>query len=549
MTAISPKLQAILDRVRAAASTQQAIADSSNNPFISLDPEQKRAITLALSGQSFVLVGAAGTGKTTTVQEIVRCLIAEGRVPLLTESSKTLLEGNYGVAGCAFTRRARNNLAKKMPAQMSCSTFHGLLEYAPEFFDSYDEHGRPKVSMRFVPTRNAERPITPELTVLILEESSMLSEELHAVLLQAIKHDVQFIYLGDLNQLPPVMGHAILGFKLLELPVVELTKVHRQKDGEILDFAWDILAGKVFAESDFALPAYKNERLTINRFTKPVRNKDVAAMTYGTVLQGFIHRGEVNPLSTDMILVPYNEGVGQLELNNYVADYYDQVLQRQLFHIIAGFTSKWYAIGDKILVDRQEAIIVNIRINPLYYGKMPQPASSRISRWGGLRSSKYGELLANDEPTSNEDIDAMLHAVNESTSVIDKTNAASHIIEYQFLDSGATIDPAKASDILVADGQLSSAGAVNATMLGYVSTVHKAQGLQGSHVVLFLHGSHNNMLFRELLYTACTRAQHRLTIFTDVGLIQKCIATPRIIGNTLTDKIEFFNQRNKERQA
>ena len=537
--------QAILSRVRA---KHFAESQSQSNAAIHYDPEQKEAIALALRGESFCLIGAAGTGKTTTVQEMVRMLIASGRIPLISTDSKTTKAGQYGVVGCAFTRRARNNLAKRMPAQMSCSTFHGLLEYEPEFFYVTDADGLERKSMRFVPTRHAANPINPELTVLILEESSMLSEDLHTTLLSAIQHSMQFIYLGDLNQLPPVFGDAILGYKLNELPVIELTKVHRQKDGEILDFAWQILAGQTV---DFTLPSFKNERLNVIHF-KAQANAEVACSQYGRLIQQYIHRGEVNPLGSDMILVPFNNGVGQTELNKYVADYYDQIYARPLVHVIAGFNSYYYAVGDKILVDKQEAVITSIVANPIYAGRLPASPSTRVSRWGSPRMANYepiADIAIQDFGESEFDIEASINAVmNQAIDDKDeRQRAASHKISYRFTDSIAD-DPSRASDMVVADGTLATAGELNTVSLGYVCTVHKAQGLQGSHVVLLLHPSHNNMLYRELLYTAVTRAQHRLTIITGERLLQKAIHTPRIKGNTLADKIEFFKGRSAERQ-
>jgi ABC-type oligopeptide transport system ATPase subunit len=539
--------QSILQRVRA---KHFAEAQSKNNAILAYDPEQKEAIQLALAGKSFCLIGAAGTGKTTTVQEIVRVLIASGRIPMVTEKSKSVAIGQYGVVGCAFTRRARNNLAKRMPDQMSCSTFHGLLEFEPEYFDVLDPNtGLMKTSMRFKPTRNELRPIPSELTVLILEESSMLSEELHATLLKAIAHKMQFIYLGDLNQLPPVFGDAILGYKLLELPVIELTKVHRQKDGEILDFAWQILAGE---SAQYTEPMFKNERLNVITFA-PQAHVDIAVTQYGRLLQQFIHKGEVNPLGSDMILVPFNKGVGQTELNKYVADYYDQIYGRPLIHVIAGFNNYWYAVGDKILVDKQEAIIVSITTNSKYAGRLPSMPSAKISRWGTPRLANYEVLDSIDvDEGANADFDLEAHvdAILESSASDseERMQVASHKIEYKFTDT-VSVDPAQASLVMQTDGVLSTAGELNTVSLGYVCTVHKAQGLQGSHIVLMLHSSHSNMLFRELLYTAVTRAQHRLTIFTAKGLIEKAIRNPRIKGNSLAAKIEFFKGRDNERQT
>lgn len=84
--------------------------------------------------------------------------------------------------------------------------------------------------MRFEPQRNKINPLPRELTTIIIEESSMVGTELFQLLLDAIPegHQVQLIFLGDINQLSPVFGDAILGYKLIELPAIVLTQVYRQ---------------------------------------------------------------------------------------------------------------------------------------------------------------------------------------------------------------------------------------------------------------------------------------------------------------------------------
>ena len=49
------------------------------------------------------------------------------------------------------------------------------------------------------------------------------------------------------------------------------------------------------------------------------------------------------------------------------------------------------------------------------------------------------------------------------------------------------------------------------------------------------------MCYRELLYTAVTRARTKVVIIAKDNVIDKTIANPRIKGNTLKDKLEFFN--------
>ena len=522
-----------------------------------LNNQQQKAVELALAGQSFVLIGPAGTGKTFTVKYILEELIREHKLPLMTETTKTLEKGDYGFIASSSTRRATNVVRKGLPSGLKAATGHALLEYEPEFYAEIDaESGKLINKMRFIATRNKRNPLPSGLSLIALDEASMLSVDFHNEILAAVPHQPQIIYIGDLAQLKPVFGDAILGYKLNELPVVELTQVYRQKDGEILDFITDVRQGILI--KDFKLPQYNNERLQINHFKMPER-KEVRLMQFGNYLQKAIDDGLISPLEGDLILCPFNVGVGTQELNKFVADYYDQKMHRQIIPVIAGMVTNYLAIGDKILVARNDAIITDIKINPKYSGRIPPPPSHKLNRWAGLRNTKYGEIdLAAVELEDSEDQLEMLLAAQGHNLDLDVESlindaekiklAASHIISYSFLDPTeqqiTEYLTSKTSNIETA----SSAGDVNKIELAYCISVHKSQGSQANHVIILLSNQHSVMLCRELLYTAASRAQKKLTIICDQGNINKCISNARIKGETIQEKAEFFKGRSRDKE-
>ena len=207
---------------------------------ITLNNEQVHFANLVVSGKSCCLIGAAGTGKTTASNAGILALEQSGRVGQLAQfGHKYLPSGTPGVVGIAFTRNAVNNLKDSMPGNMknNCVTFHKLLEYAPTIEEVYDEQSGTYIEKKiFKPRRDANNLLDSSIRVIIVDEASMPSVELFKEVLDALGHEVQFIFLGDLNQLPPVFGTAILGYALLALPTVELTKVYRNA-GPIITFA------------------------------------------------------------------------------------------------------------------------------------------------------------------------------------------------------------------------------------------------------------------------------------------------------------------------
>lgn len=81
--------------------------------------------------------------------------------------------------------------------------------------------------------------------------------------------------------------------------------------------------------------------------------------------------------------------------------------------------------------------------------------------------------------------------------------------------------------------------------LGYALTVHKSQGSEYDRVFFITHGSQSNMFFRELLYTAITRAAKELYVICEPNFFLKGITTQRVPGNTLEEKIESFDRTMK----
>ncbi|MBA2792883.1 MAG: AAA family ATPase [Thermoleophilaceae bacterium] len=159
-----------------------------------LSDEQRAAVDAAFTRLLSVVTGGPGTGKTTLVKAMVEQAKAAGAE----------------VALCAPTGRAARRLedATGHPA----TTIHRLVEWQPG-------EG---------PLRDASYPI--ECDLLVVDESSMLSLKVAAVLLDALDEDTHVVLIGDADQLPPV-GAGKPFADLIEsgaVPVARLTHVFRQ---------------------------------------------------------------------------------------------------------------------------------------------------------------------------------------------------------------------------------------------------------------------------------------------------------------------------------
>lgn len=511
--------------------------------IITYNEKQQQIIDIAVSGKSCVLLGAAGTGKSTCQRGVVSTLIAHNKVPILADDGHKHLPPNTpGIVICAYTRRAVNNIRKVMPADMrgNCITIHKLLEYAPISYEETDvETGKLRKTMRFEPTRTTVRPLHHTIHTIIFEESSMIATELFQEVLSALHHKVQFIFIGDIQQLPPVFGSAILGYKMLELPVVELTEVYRQAlESPIIRLAHHVLQGKTITAEE--LPSWEvPNKLKLHPWKKKL-STDLGILTIAKFFHVAMESGQYKP-EEDMILIPFNKSFGTEEVNKHITQHLAVKRGEVVHEIIAGFEKYYYAVGDKVMYEKEDAIITNIAINGLYVGAKYLEASTTLDRWGNYRTPDTADKVEPSHVTTNpvEDIDAMLDAMSFIGGAGDeeeRKREASHVITLQLLESEQEIT-------------VNTASALNGMLLGYAMTVHKAQGSEARKVFVVIHQSHSTMVMRELLYTAITRAREELYVICEPDTFEKGVLKQKIKGNTLAEKAEFFKgkvERNEQ---
>lgn len=519
--------------------------------IIRYNDRQQAFINIATSGSCVALIGPAGTGKTTCTKGAILSMIQSGKIPTLQITGhKHLTSGVPGVVCVAFTNKAVENMRKVLPADLkrNCLTIHKLLEYMPEFYEDWDQAtGKYKKTMRFIPTWHGGKKLPHSIHTIVIDEASMVPTALWNRLFEALplNPDFQLILIGDIQQLPPVFGKSIFIHALnAGIPRVELTEVYRQAlESPIISLAHKILKGEIvpppkLPELTIDKMAEGNGKVTVQPWKKPL-SPEAAMAVMEKFLPELIDQGKYTPME-DTILCPFNKAFGTIELNKIVASHLAKKYnpeQHPVFEVIAGINKKYFRVGDKVLWNKTEHVITKIERNSKYFGKPFKEPSITLDYWGiehdAHKTSAIAALLAGDDLGAEhaKSIDDILNSFSLPSGE-DKSSlvqAASHTITVW-------------SDELEQEEILESSGEVGQLDLGYAITVHKSQGSEYRRVFFITHSSHATMLFRELIYTAVTRAKEELHIICPPNLFVAGITSQRLPGKTLEDKIAAFER-------
>ena len=571
LTSPSPSTEsATLTCQSTSTSPTQPLATQTTQSTFQWDDSQLKAIDRILSSQFSCLIGAAGSGKTTVVKEIVSRLESLGEIkPLTYARANGTTRETYNVSFVSFTGKAVEQLRKSIPPRLQCccETIHSLLEYAPEMQEKLvtreDGSVTTKESRVFVPRRTESVKLPQD--IIFIDESGMVGIDLWNNLWKALdktKPNLKIVLIGDIYQLPAVIGKSILGFALNspKWTTSILTKIHRQAlDNPIIANAHRIKAGQFPVKSasqtgsglqPFAMKnigeltesernRIREGQLGLGYFAEKNRPHNALKITLA-IIKKLFEKGEYDP-RLDQIIVPQNVGtLGQEMLNQHLAPLFNSANKR--IPIKASYETKFLAVGDKVMFTKNDyklgilngmtGYITRISLNGDYkdYAMLKQLEATGYKHLDFTVTDESQELAER----ALDEIDKFGESMQDG-EMIQAEQEASHVITVRYTPLGSNDE----SEISV-----SKVGQIRGMLLAYAITCHKAQGSEYRRVIVLAHSSNGGMLSREWLYTAVTRARENLILLYnelgDKGLARG-LKRQVVKGETIEEKAHNFS--------
>ena len=475
-----------------AARVERWLALFSRARNFTLGEEQLAAVKGIVGEKVSILTGGPGSGKTTTTLVLVRLLEAMGRKVILAAPTGRAAQRMMDVIG----REAK--------------TIHRLLEWKGGQF-----------------SRNEENPL--DVGFLIVDESSMLDINLTAALLKAVPAHCQVLFIGDADQLPSVGAGNVLRDMIASgaIPCFRLSKIFRQAEqSAIIRYAYQINSGELphidspfkkpdvwengtdcfFMDADEATQAQLGFIAQVKRHFEN-RPSPAAGEPYGGADPYEFRVSEtVRPYETEFT-IPKNFQHVDLE----------KVLQAQTrvdeLMAVLSKVHPWSALNyglaatdvvrklyvewiPKYLGSQTEIQI----ITPMTRGSLGTLSLNSLIQesvnpfQNGKAQLKIGErILRTGDRVIHRRNNYDLGVFNGDIGTIQEIDNGELTLSVRFFPDGRIV-AYKRDDITDLD-------------LAYAITIHKSQGSEFEAVIIPVLTQHFKMLFRNLIYTALTRAK------------------------------------------
>ncbi|XBC44250.1 MAG: exodeoxyribonuclease V subunit alpha [Buchnera aphidicola (Schlechtendalia peitan)] len=453
---------------------------------------QKIAIILSIINRITFIMGGPGTGKTTIASKI---LIATALT--FRKKIKIQLTAPTGKASHHLTNSIKKSMLKlshlykkKHICIKPAITLHRLLNINT----AKNKH--------FV---NTKLPL--DIDLLIIDESSMIDIFIMEELIKNISKHTKIIFLGDHNQLPSIKcGHILKdvysyyksGYSKKTIELINQFDIFNLK--EIKHYKFSNINDKICIlkknyrcdiKSNISKISIQIKKNTFNNFKKLFLNNyhDINFFSLKTIKD---YKIMISNLTKNYI--NYWKNLKEIQTPLNAISYFNNF---RLMCVLKSGPFGVKGINAALEYEMKKLGLININIidgKSIYFG---QPILI-------LKNSYTIKLF-------NGDIGVIMYDKNK--------NLKAFFYNYKKLIRSIPIN-------LLPEFQTN-----------WITTVHKSQGSEFNHSTLILPNSYSSILTKELIYTAITRSQDKLTIYSDKNIFIKSIKneTRRHSGLSIDD--------------
>ena len=453
------------------------------------------AAALALRGRLTIISGGPGTGKTTTVVNLLACLLAhqpEARVVLAAPTGKAAARLSE-----ALRQRAGHlpeALRQRLPSESF--TLHRLLGVRPPDQTGGADHP-------FV--HHASHPLA--LDVLVVDEASMLDLALATRLLEAVPEHARIVLLGDKDQLSAVESGAVFA-DLSADPSLSLDA--RQDIAGLCGITAEQIVPSVPAQPS----ALRDCVVWFNRNFRFAADSGIGRLAADTVAGrpdsalAWLRAGS-DPSARWLDDDDTSPQPATLDAAADGYAPYQEALQAALLAAPtnAGLAGAPHAAACMDAFNRFR-VLCAVREGPRGVSAINRWMSQQITAALGLPAPEPGRAWFAGRPVMVLQNDAALRLFNG--------------------DIGITLPDAQGSLAVyfpAADGGFRAVAPLRLPphQTAFAMTVHKSQGSEFDAVLVLLPAQRNRVLGRELLYTAITRARQRVVLAAGAPVLASAI--------------------------
>ena len=466
--------------------------------------EKAAALKVLSEARLSVLIGGAGTGKTTVLEILCKePSIQNGGILLLAPTGKARVRMSIGLS------EAQTKFTAQTIAQFLISN------------ERFDAETRSYRTLSPSERQKIKCPAVPK--TVIVDEASMITEDMFGALIDAISSEAErIILIGDYNQLPPIgAGRPFVDLiryiktvdKIGTFPMIgnnfaKLTMTNRQQPNAITNkIRSDVRLSKWFTDEDGNLDedifsdmqsGNTDDHLIFKQWSSK-EELDELLCEQIAIVANMNDIDDIDGFSKSFGGIKHNSG-------KYCGDtFYSTSLNNGQ---CAKLSERWQIIAP-VKNNTHGVLHINHMIHEKYRRDSIVLSESRkypqIAPKVGAEGIVYGDKVINvvnkqrklstgkDGYVANGEIGVICGPAHKSTFTVEFSSQIGKVFEYtprDFSDDGDTLE------------------------LAYALTVHKSQGSQFEAVIVVL-SDKCFLQSKELLYTALTRQRDKLIILYD----------------------------------